>query len=178
MAETDKNLKAIKLNDIRNKYILQKIFDFIDKTNSLNIIRYNKAIQNKLDINIDTYKEYSQIIFDIKLFNQEGKLMLKKREGAKVRKKDEYNILDREIYYSNDFDSDNENENNYDFYYDFEESDFAIEISRSRYHEVNSKEEKLNFIKTENKLEPYFHFYFDNDASEKKVNYVTSENNV
>ena len=62
MAETDKNLKAIKLNDIRNKYILQKIFDFIDKTNSLNIIRYNKAIQNKLDVNIDTY-----ILFHYKL---------------------------------------------------------------------------------------------------------------
>ena len=87
MEETDKNLKATKLNDIRNKYILQKIFDLIYKNNSLNIIRYNKAIQNKLDINIDTYKEYSQIIFDIKLFNQEGKLMLKKREGAKVRMK-------------------------------------------------------------------------------------------
>ena len=40
MADTDKNLKKINLNDIKNKYILKKIFDNIQKNKYLNIIRY------------------------------------------------------------------------------------------------------------------------------------------
>ena len=44
MEDTDKNLKKINLNDIKNKYILKKIFDNIQKIKYLNIIRYNKNI--------------------------------------------------------------------------------------------------------------------------------------
>ena len=84
MVETDKNLRTANLNDIKNKYIIQKLFDNIEKDKFLNIIRYNKNIQNKLDVDINIYKKYSQIIFEIKVFKNEGKLMLKTRRGGMI----------------------------------------------------------------------------------------------
>ena len=50
-----------KFNDIRNSYILQMIFDIKKKKKSLYIIKYNKNIQNRLNISIKDYKEYSEI---------------------------------------------------------------------------------------------------------------------
>ena len=67
MADTDKNLKKINLNDIKNKYILKKIFGNIQKIKYLNIIRYNKNIQNRLDVDINVYKECMQIKLEIEI---------------------------------------------------------------------------------------------------------------
>ena len=50
-----------KFNDIRSSYILQMIFDILRKKKSLYIIKYNKNIQNRLNISIKDYKEYSEI---------------------------------------------------------------------------------------------------------------------
>ena len=46
------------LCNINSKYILQKIFENMSQKKSLTIIKNNKIIQQRLDISIDTYKEY------------------------------------------------------------------------------------------------------------------------
>ena len=47
------------LNNIDNKYLLQKVFKNITRHKLLEIIKYNKNIQKKINININDYKEYS-----------------------------------------------------------------------------------------------------------------------
>ena len=72
------NNKSIIWNNVKSKYILKKIFDNLVEDRALNIMRINKALQNKLDIDINTYKEMCKIIIDIypkrgiegKLFNK------------------------------------------------------------------------------------------------------------
>ena len=48
------------INNIKSKYILKQILDNLHKLKLLQIIRYNKNIQNKIDINLKDYKEYSK----------------------------------------------------------------------------------------------------------------------
>ena len=56
-----------KFEKIKSKYILQKIFDNLNQAKSLKIIKYNKNIQNRFNLSINYYKEYSQIEIEIKL---------------------------------------------------------------------------------------------------------------
>ena len=53
--------------DIKSKYILQKIFNNLLKTKSLNIIKYNKNIKNRINIKIKDYKEYSEMYSSIEI---------------------------------------------------------------------------------------------------------------
>ena len=53
------------LDDIRSKYILKKIFENIQKKKSLNIIKYNKNIQERLEIGIDDYEKYGIVEIEI-----------------------------------------------------------------------------------------------------------------
>jgi len=55
------------LNNIKSKYIIQKILDNIKKNNSFKLIKYNKKIQNKLDLSIDDYKAYSECFTTIEI---------------------------------------------------------------------------------------------------------------
>ena len=50
---------------IRNKYILQQIFEHLNQKKFLKIIKYNKNIQNKLEINQNDYKKYCEIEIEI-----------------------------------------------------------------------------------------------------------------
>jgi surface protein len=54
------------LNLISN-YILKKIFDNIQKNKVLEIIKYNKDIQKRINININDYKEYLDIYSPIEI---------------------------------------------------------------------------------------------------------------
>ena len=49
------------INKIKSKLILKQIFNLLTKNKILLIIKRNKEIQNKLSININDYKEYSEI---------------------------------------------------------------------------------------------------------------------
>ena len=53
------------LGKIRSKYILQKVFNNMPKYKLLNIVKFNKEIQQKLNIDINSYKEYSEIEIEI-----------------------------------------------------------------------------------------------------------------
>ena len=48
------------LEKIKSKYILEEIFDYLIKSKSLDIIKYNKKTQSTFDINFNTYKEFSE----------------------------------------------------------------------------------------------------------------------
>ena len=90
MAETGTNLKVRGLNKVKNKYILKRIISNIDRTKLLNIIRYNKSIQNKLKIDINFYKnEYSQIVFEIEVAYPKK---YAKKPKRKMSEDDDYDI--------------------------------------------------------------------------------------
>ena len=55
------------LSNIKSKYIVINIFDILLKKKSFEIIKYNKTLQNKIDIDINTYKEYSTTEIEINL---------------------------------------------------------------------------------------------------------------
>ena len=49
------------LKKIKSPYILKNISKYINEKLLLKLIIHNKSLQNKLDININTYKYYNQI---------------------------------------------------------------------------------------------------------------------
>ena len=49
-----------KLNNIKSKYILQKVFNNLKMIKLLYIIKYNKNIMERININIKDYKEWSE----------------------------------------------------------------------------------------------------------------------
>ena len=53
--------------NIKSKYILVKIFTNLDKKRKLNIIKYNKKVQDRLDISVIDFQEFSSIELKIKL---------------------------------------------------------------------------------------------------------------
>ena len=73
-------LKALKLDNkwenIKNKLILQKIFLNLEINRTLLVVKYNKAIQKKINIDIDDFKQNSKIEINIKpVKNKFGKFI-------------------------------------------------------------------------------------------------------
>ena len=80
--------KLIKFNDrlknIKSKYILQKVFNNLEKKKSLNLIKYNKTIKERLELNINDYKIFSSIEIEIKpVDNYFGEFINIKKEDEK-----------------------------------------------------------------------------------------------
>ena len=66
MENTNNNIPKDNLfKNINSNYILKIIFDKLRKIKSLNIIKYNKNIRDKLDIKINDYKEIIQTEIEI-----------------------------------------------------------------------------------------------------------------
>ena len=57
----------INLAKLRCDYFLQKVFNNLQKNISLEIVKYNKNIQKRLNININNYKEYSELFTHIEI---------------------------------------------------------------------------------------------------------------
>ena len=47
--------------NLKSDYFLQKLFNNLLKKKSLDIIKYNNNIKNRINISIKDYKEYSEI---------------------------------------------------------------------------------------------------------------------
>ena len=67
------------INQIKNKYILKLIFNNLPIKKRLEIAQYNKNSQNRLNININDYKDYSEIYTSIEIIiipikNKSGKI--------------------------------------------------------------------------------------------------------
>ena len=57
----DKNEKSnLILQNIKSNYFLENIYNIILKKKSLEIVKYNKKIQNRINLSIKDYKEYSE----------------------------------------------------------------------------------------------------------------------
>ena len=54
------------LDNIKNDYFLQKVMKHLSKKEALEIIKYNKKIKERLNININDYKEYCEKIHQSK----------------------------------------------------------------------------------------------------------------
>ena len=59
--------------DVKSKYILQEIFSNLQENKLLDIIKYNKKIQEKLQKDIKDYKTYGEIIIEIIPINNRDK---------------------------------------------------------------------------------------------------------
>ena len=70
-AEEQRQSKIIdsknKLRNLKSYYFIQKFFEYISERKSLEIIRCNKSIQKRIDININHYKAYSEKYSSIEL---------------------------------------------------------------------------------------------------------------
>jgi len=53
--------------NLKSNYFLQKLFNILLKKKSLNIIKYNKAIKERIKISIKDYKEYLEIYSPIEI---------------------------------------------------------------------------------------------------------------
>ena len=76
------------LRNLKSDYFIQKFFEYMIERKSLEIIRYNKSIQKRINININHYKayseEYSSIELDIiPLKGKYGKFINIKEEDKK-----------------------------------------------------------------------------------------------
>ena len=55
------------LQNIKSNYLLKRIYNNILKKKSLEIIKYNKKIQNRINLSIKDYKEYSETFTSIEI---------------------------------------------------------------------------------------------------------------
>jgi len=63
--KSSNSLKNNLLKNIRSKHVLKEIFFYLNKYKYFEIIRYNKYIQNKIEIGLNDYKEYLKIEIEI-----------------------------------------------------------------------------------------------------------------
>ena len=62
---TTNSSQNILLKEIKSNFVLRKIFGNLKENSLLAIIKYNKKIQNKLNKNLDDYKNYRKTIIEI-----------------------------------------------------------------------------------------------------------------
>ena len=55
------------LKNVKSHYIIKIIFEYMTERKSLETIRYNKSIQNRINININHYKLYYETKTSIEL---------------------------------------------------------------------------------------------------------------
>ena len=67
--DNPKDISNDKLKIIKSNYILSKIYANMEKKKTLELVKYSKKIQNRLNLNIKNYKEYYEtfILIEIKI---------------------------------------------------------------------------------------------------------------
>ena len=58
--EKNKLKSATRYDNIKADYFLEKVFNNLKNGKTLNIVKYNKNIKRRINININDYKEYSE----------------------------------------------------------------------------------------------------------------------
>ena len=79
-------------DNINSSYILQKIFDFLKQNKFLKIIKPNKEIQKRLNININNYKVFSELYTPIEIELTPVKDIYDKFINIPEEKKEYYHI--------------------------------------------------------------------------------------
>ena len=57
----------VDLKNLKSDYFLRKLFDILKENKSLNIIKYNKKLQKRLNISINDYRECSELFSKIEI---------------------------------------------------------------------------------------------------------------
>ena len=78
--QEEQNKAKASFEKLKNNFILKKIFNYMKKKKTLMIMKYNKKLQKRINLNINDYKEFSQqyssIEIEIKLVdNKYGKFI-------------------------------------------------------------------------------------------------------
>ena len=86
--ETNKIESKNIFKNLKSDYFLQLLFNILMKKKSLNIIKYNKNIKDRINISIKDYKEYSEIYSSIEIEikpvnNEYGKFININKENEK-----------------------------------------------------------------------------------------------
>ena len=55
------------MTNLKSDYFLRKLYDIISKKKKLEIIRFNKKMQNRINLSIKDYKEYSETFTPIEI---------------------------------------------------------------------------------------------------------------
>ena len=55
------------IENIKSRYILSKIYENMTKKKKLEIVKYNKRIQNRINLSVKNYKEYSETFTPIEI---------------------------------------------------------------------------------------------------------------
>ena len=55
------------LDNLKGDYFLQKLYDSMTKKKKLEIVKYNKNVQNRLNLGVKDYKEYSETFASIEI---------------------------------------------------------------------------------------------------------------
>ena len=128
--ENNKENESAKSNpiieNIKSRYILSKIYGIMTQKKKLEIVRWNKKIQNRLNLDIKDFKEYSQTFTPIEI--------------EIIPRKDKYgkfiNIDNKvELYYHIYF---NDNKKEIKYKYDIEEKDKVTKIKITIDYQVKS----------------------------------------
>ena len=91
------------IENIKSRYILSKIYNNMTIKKKLEIVKYNKRIQNRLNLDIKDYKEYSETLIEIEIIPVKGKY-------SRFIKVDENDKLYYHIYFN---DNKEESKNKY-----------------------------------------------------------------
>ncbi len=118
------------MEGIKSKYILEKIFDYIQTGKTLNIIKYNKNIQRNLNITQNDYNEFSKIEIEI--------IPFKNCDPS-------YKFIFDEPKFYHVYFNDNKEEvfPHFDVYYDFENATkikLVIDYEIKSYKKINKKQ--------------------------------------
>ena len=132
------------MENIASAYILKIIFNNIDEKRKLNIVKYNKNIQNKIDINIKHYKNQCKKYFirdkngKVKEYNNDDYLIYEGdyQDGKKNGEGKEYNY--NILIFEGEYKDGKRNGKATKYYYD----EFFMNKARNRKN--NSKIEKYD----------------------------------
>ena len=70
------NEQKTEFEKLRNNFIFKKIITFMKRNKPLVIMKYNKKLQKRLNININDYDEYSKIEIELKILgNKSGRFI-------------------------------------------------------------------------------------------------------
>ena len=127
------------IENIKSRYILSKIYNNMTKKKKLEIVKYNKKIQNRINLNVKDYKEYSETFTPIEI-----EIIPTKDKCGKFININKNNELYYHIYFNDDKE---EIKNKYEIN---EEDDYTEDgmIKRENYYEYYiDEEDKVTKIK-------------------------------
>ena len=61
------------MDNLKCDYFFQKLYDNMPKKKKLEIFKYNKKIQNGLNLSVKDYKEYSETLIEIEIIHAKDK---------------------------------------------------------------------------------------------------------